>query len=122
MPAQKLYAGAKLREVRTRIGLTQKDFAGQARRVAALSQPDGEQQPPGLDRPCPGLAQEFGLDVTELGSGDTERLVSDMREALADPVFADSRAAALRPAPRRLERTGAGPRLPRPAPRLSPDP
>ena len=27
MPAQKLYAGAKLREIRSRIGLTQKDFA-----------------------------------------------------------------------------------------------
>ena len=33
------------------------------------------------------LASEFGLDVTELSSGDGERLVSDMREALADPVF-----------------------------------
>lgn len=27
MAQQKLYAGAKLREVRTRIGMTQKDFA-----------------------------------------------------------------------------------------------
>ncbi len=36
------------------------------------------------------LAQEFGLDVTELSTGDSERLVSDMREALADPVFADT--------------------------------
>ena len=36
------------------------------------------------------LAQEFGLDVTELSSGDSERLVSDMREALADPLFADT--------------------------------
>jgi hypothetical protein len=36
------------------------------------------------------LAQEFGLDVTELGQGDSERLVTDMREALADPVFGDS--------------------------------
>ena len=33
------------------------------------------------------LASEFGLDVTELSSGDGERLVSDMREALADPLF-----------------------------------
>ena len=33
------------------------------------------------------LAQEFGLDVTELSAGEGERLVSDMREALADPVF-----------------------------------
>jgi predicted transcriptional regulator len=35
-----------------------------------------------------GLAGQFGLDVTELSSGDAERLVSDMREALADPVLA----------------------------------
>ena len=35
------------------------------------------------------LAQEFGMDVTEISTGDSERLVSDMREALADPVFAD---------------------------------
>jgi hypothetical protein len=69
-----------------------------------------------------GLAQEFGLDVTELGSGDTERLVSDMREALADPVFADTAPPALGPAPRRLQRARAGPRLSRPAPRLPPDP
>jgi hypothetical protein len=33
------------------------------------------------------LAQEFGLDVTELTVGESERLVTDMREALADPVF-----------------------------------
>ena len=27
MPTQKLYAGAKLREIRTRLGITQRDFA-----------------------------------------------------------------------------------------------
>jgi predicted transcriptional regulator len=35
------------------------------------------------------LAQEFGFDVTELGQGDSERLVTDMREALVDPIFGD---------------------------------
>jgi hypothetical protein len=35
------------------------------------------------------LAQEFGFDVTQLGSGEAERMTSDMREALADPVFSD---------------------------------
>ena len=34
------------------------------------------------------LASEFGLDVTELSSGDSERLASDLREVLSDPVFA----------------------------------
>jgi predicted transcriptional regulator len=33
------------------------------------------------------LAQAFGIDVTELASGSTERMVADMREALADPLF-----------------------------------
>jgi len=36
------------------------------------------------------LAQEFGFDVTELSTGDSERMVTDMREALADPVFSDT--------------------------------
>jgi predicted transcriptional regulator len=35
------------------------------------------------------LAREFGFDVAELAEGDAERLVTDMREALADPAFAD---------------------------------
>ena len=30
------------------------------------------------------------MDVTELSTGDSERLVSDMREALADPIFAET--------------------------------
>jgi transcriptional regulator with XRE-family HTH domain len=90
MPAQKLYAGAKLREVRTRIGLTQKDFAAKLGvSLPYLNQMENNNRPVSTAVVL-GLAQEFGLDVTELGSGDTERLVSDMREAIADPVFADT--------------------------------
>jgi transcriptional regulator with XRE-family HTH domain len=122
MPAQKLYAGAKLREVRTRIGLTQKDFAAKLGvSLPYLNQMENNNRPVSTGVVL-GLAQEFGLDVTELGSGDTERLVSDMRRGHRRPRLRRQCAAALRPAPRRLERTGAGPRLPRPAPRLSPDP
>ncbi len=46
MAPQKLYAGTTLRELRSRVGLTQKAFADKAGRLAALSQPDGEQPPP----------------------------------------------------------------------------
>ena len=45
---RKLYAGVKLREIRARLGMTQADYAAQARRLALLPQPDGEQPPPGL--------------------------------------------------------------------------
>jgi predicted transcriptional regulator/transcriptional regulator with XRE-family HTH domain len=90
MAIQKLYAGAKLREVRTRVGLTQKDFAAKLKvSLPYLNQMENNNRPVS-STVILGLAQEFGLDVTELSSGDTERLVSDMREALADAVFTEA--------------------------------
>ncbi len=89
MATQKLYAGAKLREIRSRIGLTQKDFAAKLGvSLPYLNQMENNNRPVSTTVVL-ALAQEFGLDVTELSTGDSERLVSDMREALADPVFAD---------------------------------
>ena len=88
MATRKLYAGAKLRELRTRLGLTQRDFAAKLGiSLPYLNQMENNNRPVSTAVVL-GLAREFGMDVTELGSGDAERLVSDMREALADPVFA----------------------------------
>ncbi|QBY01048.1 XRE family transcriptional regulator [Rhodophyticola sp. CCM32] len=90
MAVQKLYAGAKLRELRTRLGLTQKDFAAKLGvSLPYLNQMENNNRPVSTTVVL-GLAQEFGFDVTELSTGDAERLVSDMREALADPVFTDT--------------------------------
>ncbi|MGY9046755.1 Cro/Cl family transcriptional regulator [Puniceibacterium antarcticum] len=90
MSARKLYAGAKLREIRTRLSLTQKDFATKLGvSLPYLNQMENNNRPVSTTVVL-ALAQEFGLDVTELGQGDSERLVSDMREALADPVFGDA--------------------------------
>lgn len=90
MAVRKLYAGAKLREVRTRIGLTQTDFAARLGiSLPYLNQMENNNRPVSTAVVL-ALAREFGFDVTELGAGDDERLVSDMREALADPVFADA--------------------------------
>ncbi|MGC1502818.1 MAG: short-chain fatty acyl-CoA regulator family protein [Sulfitobacter sp.] len=87
MAIQKLYAGAKLRELRTKLGLTQKDFAAQLGvSLPYLNQMENNNRPISTTVVL-ALASEFGLDVTELSAGDSERLVSDMREALADPVF-----------------------------------
>ncbi|WP_270729309.1 helix-turn-helix domain-containing protein [Shimia sp. Alg240-R146] len=89
MPTQKLYAGAKLREIRTRLDLTQKDFAQKLGvSLPYLNQMENNNRPVSTTVVL-SLAQEFGLDVTELSAGDSERLVSDMREALADPVLAE---------------------------------
>ena len=87
MAIQKLYAGAKLRELRTKLGLTQKDFAARLGvSLPYLNQMENNNRPISTTVVL-ALASEFGLDVTELSAGDSERLVSDMREALADPVF-----------------------------------
>jgi predicted transcriptional regulator/DNA-binding XRE family transcriptional regulator len=87
LATQKLYAGAKLREVRGRLRLTQKLFAQKLGvSLPYLNQMENNHRPISAGVVL-GLAQEFGLDVTELTTGDAERMVTDMREALADPVF-----------------------------------
>ncbi|WP_126976102.1 helix-turn-helix domain-containing protein [Frigidibacter oleivorans] len=90
MATQKLYAGLKLRETRGRLGLTQKVFAERLGvSLPYLNQMENNHRPVSAAVVL-ALAGEFGLDVTKLSTGDAERLVSDMREALADPVFADA--------------------------------
>ncbi|WP_290688219.1 MULTISPECIES: helix-turn-helix domain-containing protein [unclassified Haematobacter] len=90
MAMQKLYAGVKLRETRTRLGLTQKVFAEKLGvSLPYLNQMENNHRPVSTGVVL-SLAQEFGLDVTELSTGEGERIVSDMREALADPVFSES--------------------------------
>ncbi|MFN4193053.1 MAG: short-chain fatty acyl-CoA regulator family protein [Tabrizicola sp.] len=87
MPTQKLYAGVKLREIRGRLSLTQKAFADKLKvSLPYLNQMENNHRPVSAAVVL-ALAQEFGLDVTELTVGESERLVTDMREALADPVF-----------------------------------
>ena len=87
MATQKLYAGAKLRELRTRIDLTQKDFAAKLGvSLPYLNQMENNNRPVSTTVVL-ALAREFGMDVTELSTGDSERLVSDLREVLSDPVF-----------------------------------
>jgi XRE family transcriptional regulator, fatty acid utilization regulator len=90
MATQKLYAGVKLRETRTRVGLTQKAFAEKLGvSLPYLNQMENNHRPLSAAVVL-ALAGDFGMDVTELATGDAERIVSDMREALADPVFADT--------------------------------
>ena len=87
MAPQKLYAGAKLRELRGRIGLTQKAFSEKLGvSLPYLNQMENNNRPVSTTVVL-SLAQEFGFDVPELQSGDEARLVGDMREALADPIF-----------------------------------
>ena len=70
MSPAKLYAGAKLREIRMRLALTQKDFAAKlAVSLPYLNQMENNNRPVSTAVVL-GLAQEFGVDVTELRAGD----------------------------------------------------
>ena len=90
MAQQKPYAGAKLREIRTGLNLTQKAFAEKlAVSLPYLNQMENNKRPVSAGVVL-ALAQEFGFDVAQLSTGDSARLVSDMREALADPVFGEA--------------------------------
>ena len=92
MSTQKLYAGVKLRELRGRLGVTQKAFADKLGvSLPYLNQMENNHRPVSAAVVL-SLVQEFGFDVTELTTGDAERIVSDMREALADPVFQNATA------------------------------
>ena len=89
MAIKKLYAGAKLRDMRQRLTLTQKAFAEKLGvSLPYLNQMENNNRPLSSSVIL-ALAQEFGFDVTELSSTDSERLISDLKEALADPVFGD---------------------------------
>ncbi len=90
MTTQKLYAGVKLREIRTGRGLTQRDFAGKLGiSLSYLNQMENNHRPVSAGVVL-ALAREFGFDVTELSVGEAQRITADMREALADPVFSEN--------------------------------
>ncbi len=87
MATQKIYAGVSLRETRARAGLTQRAFAERLGvSLPYLSQMENNHRPVSAGVLLR-LASEFGVDVGGLTTSDSERIVVDMQEALADPVF-----------------------------------
>ena len=87
MAKQKLYAGTKLRELRRKVDLTQREFSERLEvSLPYLNQMENNNRPVSA-AVILALADVFSFDVTELVSGDNARLVSDMREAATDPIF-----------------------------------
>lgn len=87
MALQKIFAGAALRETRGRAGLSQRAFADRLGvSLPYLSQMENNHRPLSAGVLLR-LAQEFGVDLKALAAGDAERMVTDLQEALADPVF-----------------------------------
>ncbi|MFT4012927.1 MAG: short-chain fatty acyl-CoA regulator family protein [Paracoccus sp. (in: a-proteobacteria)] len=87
MSMQKIYAGVSLRETRGRAGLTQRAFADRLGvSLPYLSQMENNHRPVSAGVLLK-LASEFAVDLGAMAVGDADRMVIDMTEALADPLF-----------------------------------
>ena len=90
MAQTKLYAGVSLRKIRQEFNLTQKQFSDRLDiSLPYLSQMENNHRPIATSVVLT-LAREFNFDVSKLSDGDSQRVVADMKEALADPIFSDT--------------------------------
>ncbi len=89
MSQRRLFAGSQLRAIRAERGLKQADLAASlAISPSYLSQLENDDRPltPAL---VERLSRAFPLDWREVGAGDTETRLAALREANADPLFAE---------------------------------
>ncbi|MCL5778050.1 short-chain fatty acyl-CoA regulator family protein [Limibaculum sp. FT325] len=89
MTARKTFAGARLGEIRRGLGMTQAAL-GRSLGVSTsyLNQMENNHRPVSRDV-VQGLAEKFGIDVSVFSMDEGDRLMADLREAMADPVFPD---------------------------------
>lgn len=86
----KLYAGATLREIRSKFALTQREFAQKLGiSLPYLNQMENNNRPVSTTVLL-NLAREFGYDVSLLSQGEADRLIADLDEAMRDPVFQEA--------------------------------
>lgn len=90
MSTRKIFAGARLRTLRSHHALTQKQLAGRlAISTSYLNQIENNQRPltAGV---LVALAEQFSLDLSDLITDKSDRVTAALREAFADPVFGDA--------------------------------
>lgn len=87
--SRRIFAGSQLRAIRAERALKQADLAERLGiSPSYLSQLENDDRPltPAL---VERLSQSFPLDWREIGAGDTETRLAALREANADPLFAE---------------------------------
>src|SRR5690606_18592216 len=83
----KLFIGRKIRELREANRLTQAGFAGRIGiSTSYLNQIENNQRSVSA-AVLLALAEEFRLDIADLATGESERLLSALSETLGDPLF-----------------------------------
>lgn len=87
MAIGKLFIGRRVRELREANRATQAQFAQRIGISASyLNQIENNQRPVSA-AVLLALAEKFAIDIAELSSGEGDRLLSALSEALADPLF-----------------------------------
>lgn len=87
MSTGKLYIGRKVRESRLAHGQTQATFAARLGiSTSYLNQIENNQRPVSATVLL-ALAEKFQIEMSELSAGSSDRLLSALSEALADPLF-----------------------------------
>jgi predicted transcriptional regulator/transcriptional regulator with XRE-family HTH domain len=89
MAARKVFAGARLRALRGQHKLTQGELAARLDISASYVNQLESNQRPLTASVMLALADGFNLDLSSLMTDASDRLVADLREALADPVFGE---------------------------------
>nr|CAD6428984.1 XRE family transcriptional regulator [Rhizobium sp. Q54] len=87
MAIGKLFIGRKVRELRAASNATQSQFAERIGiSTSYLNQIENNQRPVSA-AVLLALADKFQLDLAELSTGESDRLLSALAEALSDPLF-----------------------------------
>lgn len=89
MASRKVFAGARLRALRNQHKLTQGELAARLDISPSYVNQLESNQRPLTASVMLALADGFNLDLSELMTDASDRLVADLREALADPVFGE---------------------------------
>ncbi|MBY0364422.1 MAG: short-chain fatty acyl-CoA regulator family protein [Phreatobacter sp.] len=88
--SRKVFVGPALRRLREETRLTQTAFSQRlGLSVSYLNQIENNQRPVTASV-LVALGQTFGVDLATFATDDTDRLVTDLREAAADPLLADT--------------------------------
>ncbi|MEX0627028.1 MAG: helix-turn-helix domain-containing protein, partial [Cucumibacter sp.] len=87
MPGRKIFAGARLKAIRDQHRLTQAQLAARLDVSTSYVNQIENNQRPLTAAVMLALAEGFNLDLSELMSDKSDRLLADLREVLADPVF-----------------------------------
>ncbi|MCO5733626.1 short-chain fatty acyl-CoA regulator family protein [Rhizobium sp. SSA_523] len=87
MAGGKLYIGRKVRDLRETAKATQSQFAERLGiSTSYLNQIENNQRPVSA-AVLLALAEKFGMSIADLSSGEGDRLLSALTEALSDPLF-----------------------------------